>query len=231
MKSTKGKARSHIIRHYRNYKEELIATALVLVVASGGSFFILSQVRPVEKTAVDGERQEQVLGEQTQEEEGGIDEVAMSPTPTPTSTPTPTPKPTPEPVIVEASSTPITNQVAEYLVADDRAIETGAYILELKNIKMVAKGSRTKSLKLEAVLKNKSASEGLKNQLTVSIVKDGNEIAPSAIMSVSESKTVMPEEQLTFTASISLIDGTDVKAIKYNPGVDGVEEIEYGILQ
>lgn len=215
----------HIGRHYQGYKEEMIATGLVLVIGASASFFFLSQTKPVKKVEPlpSSQNQEQVLGVQTETQ-------TPTPTPTPTPVPTPAPTPTPEAVVTEATPLPIISQIAEYLVADDQQFENDKYILIIKNIRMAIKGNNYRSLKVDVVLANKSVDVGLQNRLSVSIVKDGKQVASGAVMSVTESKLIKPGEKLTFGASISLIQATDVEKIYFNPGVDGVEGVEFKVI-
>jgi hypothetical protein len=77
--------------------------------------------------------------------------------------------------------------------------------------------SESRTFVIDAVLRNKSVEDGLLNRLSASIVKDGNVIVPGAALSVTESRRVYPGEQLTFEARISLIEGTDVKKIFFEP--------------
>lgn len=221
--------------HTKGYGDELIATGLVLAVALTGSFFLLSQIKPIPTTpksetvalaSPSPSSSSQVLG--TQSQVTNPEEMVEL------SIPTPSPSPTPTPIViaaVAASPTPDPNQVAEYLVAADKDFDTDKYLLTLKNLKMSIKGGTFRSFKFDAILANKSVTEGLKNQLSVKIVRDGNVVTDNAYVSVSESKTVMPGQKLTFSATISLIDGTDVASIKFNPITGGAAAVEYVVVQ
>lgn len=217
--------------HYQGYKDEMIATGVVLAIGVVGTFFVLSQVKPIPKPEEVSSENQQVLGAQT-DTTTNVQPESETGTPIPTLTPIPTPPPTPTPQVVIAESTPTATQEpeAEYLVADDKEFENDKYILSLKNVRMYIKGS-IRTFKVNVVLANKSASEGLPNRLTVAIVKDGNEIASSAYMSISEAKTVKPGEKITYSASISLIAGTDVEKLMYHPTADGVDGVEYQIIK
>jgi len=217
-------------RHYQGYKDEMMATGVVLTIGVMGTFFILGQVKPIPKPDKMSVNDQQVLGAQTTEV-SETQVAAVTATPTATPPPTPLPTPTPQIVITETTPVPTPQQEAEYLVADDKEFENDKYILSFTNIRMYTKGSNVRSFKADAVLANKSVSEGLPNRLTVSIVKDGNVIATSAFMSLSESKTVKPGEKITFAASISLIAGTDVEKLMYHPDVGGVDGVEYQIIK
>ncbi|OGV95852.1 hypothetical protein A2W24_02240 [Microgenomates group bacterium RBG_16_45_19] len=70
---------------------------------------------------------------------------------------------------------------------------------------------------VDATLTNKAVSSGLPTLLAVSIMKDGDIIVPKAALSVNNSQVLKPGEQAAFNASISLIEGTDVKEILFTP--------------
>ena len=82
--------------------------------------------------------------------------------------------------------------------------------------------SASRTFKVDIVLANKVVEVGLKNRLSATIIKDGQVIAESAPFSLSESATAYPGEQISFTATMSLISGTDVARVKYLPLTDDV---------
>ena len=129
----------------------------------------------------------------------------------------PTPKPTPRPV-ASRSAAPIpqyNTTIIEQPYGLGGEYDNDWYLLTIINPRLVVGASRT--FKVDVILANKVVEVGLKNRLSATIIKDGEVIAESAPFSLSESATAYPGEQITFTASMSLISGTDVARIKYLP--------------
>lgn len=197
---------------WKSYRDELIATGLVLGLSVVGTFFIAGRLQTPQdqeekapKTSKSSEvkETEAVLGQTIQE---AIEE-AVDDSPPPTIAPLPTPTPTISPLDAEVS----------YGVGGSYKFED--YEVEIKGPKLVfnTQTSESRTFVTEVVIRNKTIKEGLLNRLTVAVIKDGNVIVPKAAMSVTESRRIYPKEQLTFQARLSLIEGTDVKTIDYKP--------------
>jgi hypothetical protein len=211
--------------YWSDYREELIATSLVLVVAVGGSFFILhrlvsptppqtpalSQPQASQEIAdvINQNRQAQVLGNQTTGETPVV-------TGTPSLAPTVPAQPTGDPYLTEV------------FYGTGGLYQYDGYKLGLNSPRMVidARDTSSRKLVIDMVLTNNSVASGLQNNLTGTIIKDGIVIVPQAAMSVTESKVVMPGETFNFQAKLSLIEGTDVSIISFRPpGAQPVEHI------
>ena len=57
-------------------------------------------------------------------------------------------------------------------------------------------------------------------RLAVSIVKDGVVIVPKAVMHIPNRQVVATNQQVTFQAEITLVEATDVRELRYEPGGD-----------
>lgn len=197
------------------YRDELIATALVLSLGVFGTFFLTAamlrdpEVEAAKAAASKKPETEaqaalrelgEVLGQGTQN-----NQPVERPTPTRSLVLTPTP------TIGPYDTEVIYGSGGQYL--------NGSYELLIQNPKISfdARNSVSRKFVVEMVIRNISVEAGITNRLTASIVKDGIMIVPKAAMSVSESKLIRPGEQLTFEARISLIDGTDVKELFFEP--------------
>ena len=205
---------------WSNFRDELVATSLVLAMAVGGSFFIAYRLLSAnpnkdssQVTDLDSQRNQDetgraenpkdkiVLGDSSNNNknddviESKNDESKIN-----------LPTPTMGPYIVEVPY----GLDGKYTFDD--------YVLEITEPKIQydQTDSGPRKLIVEMVLRNISITKGLSNKIEASIVKDGNVIVPKAAMSVSESKLILPKEQITFEARLSLIDGTDVKEIFFS---------------
>lgn len=212
----------------KGYQDELIATALVLVVASGGAFMALN------KFVVSGNQTSstnQVLGlEDTNIEQAPTPIVTKStnqePLPTPTPNPTPSPSPTIAPTpTASPSASPMTN-IVEIPYGVNQKFENSDYQIEFSNPRLVTAGGRV--FRVAVVVRNKNHDSGFENRLFAKVVKDGKVIIQDAPMSLSEIRSVKSGEQLSFEASLSLIETTSLESIVFKPGDNLVETI-YGL--
>lgn len=191
------------------FHEELMVTGVVLTIAVIGSFYILSQL-----TAGEPESEQQVVQIRTVSEtmepspEG---EVAGEQTSTPAE-----PSTTPEPT--EEGTASAEAEVISVPFGEDGSFENEYYRLELTHPRIeVDQAGGARKFKIDAVLYNKTVSEGLANTLESSIIRDGRVIVERAAMSLTESKLVKPKQKLTYTASVSLIEGTDAQTVYFEP--------------
>ncbi|SRR3989344_1290367 len=216
--------------YWLGYRDEMIATGVVFCVAATGSFLVLANSGLLPKMGTSGEvsSQEQVLGES---DSGGGNEQAGVGTPTPSASSAPTASPAPKAtppttVVATPSATPTT-----VFVSGGKVFEEEKFRLTLNSLRMdINAQAQTRAFRLDAVLANKTVTEGLHNRLAVAIVRNGQVIIENAPLSLSEFKTVMPGQQLTFTASVSLIEGTDVKTVFYKPGIGGLNDLEFVVI-
>ena len=203
-----------------NFREELIATAMLMGLVITGSFVLayrsINQPKGPE-LSIDSEAE--VLGT-TKTIEGEVNSVInelIIPAPTPISTP----KPTLKPIASSSATTPQYNTtIIEQPYGLGGEYDNDWYRLTITNPRLIVSTSRT--FKVDIVLANKAVEVGLKNRLSATIIKDGQVIAESAPFSLSESATAYPGEQISFTATMSLISGTDVARVKYLPLTDNV---------
>jgi len=196
------------------YREELIATSLVLGLSVTGTFYMAhryltpTQITPAETGSNQGDGQKDkgvILGEK----DSTISQITTA---TPTLLPTDSPIPT--------ASTPTTSpQMTEVFYGEGGLYEYESYRLEIKSPRIVFDVQKMSERKfvVDVVLTNYSVTGGLANALTVSIEKDGNLIVPSAALSLSENRMVKIGETMHYQAKISLIEGTDVRELIFKP--------------
>ena len=194
--------------YWSSFREELIATSLVLVVATGGSFFIINKM--VNGTADQPKNEDltnQVLGIET--------------APTLPATLTPPPPPS---ITVMPSGNPF---ISELTYGTGGLYETDQYKLGISNPRIVfdAREMASRKFVVDLTLSNKAIPGGLSNALSAAIVKDGVVIVPEAAVSVSEAKVLMPAETVAYQGRLSLIEGTDVSLIRFSPS--GLPPIEH----
>jgi len=198
-----------------NFKDEIVATALVLVVTAIGSFYFIDQLLSQQSQNTN---QSQILGLQT--ESTTTDSLSAPetsntlPSPQPTSTPTATTSPTPSPTLTPSPT--ITPAVVEIPYGGSQQFENNDYILSFTDPRLIVSSSQI--FKVNVVLKNKKVEgDGLSNNLNVTIVKDGSIVSDSVPMSISETVKIKVGEQITYTASLSMIQGTDITKITFVP--------------
>jgi hypothetical protein len=201
-----------------SFRDELIATSMVFIIAMAGSFYFAHKLTqppvttpdvPPEPTQTQAQAAMQemvkVLGEQSEE---------TSPTPLPTPTPAetseqmpPLPSPTGDPYYTEVF----------YGVGG--LYDYDSYRLEITSPRIVfdARNISSRKMIVDMVLYNKTVEPAMSNKVTASIVKDGVVIVPETAMSLSETVFIKPQEKITFQARISLIESTDVKQLFFKP--------------
>lgn len=217
-----------------HFREELITTAIVAGILFSGSFALGSQ--SISKNVSTPPNSSQVLGAETYSEEE-VQKLLAELTKTPVATPKPQKGISPitqtsplQPIQTplasssasrSATTTPTySNTVIEQPYGNGGEYDNLDYRLTIVNPRLVVSASRT--FKVDVILANKRVALGLKNRLSATIIKEGEVIAESAPFSLSESATAFPGEQVSFTATMSLISGTDVARLKYLPLVEGV---------
>ncbi len=183
------------------FGDELIATALVLIVGMGGSFYLL------EKGVFSGtEEQPAVIQIKTLgiSDANGNPVILPSPLP-PSATPLPLPTLAPDVVTVPFGQ----EGVYDY---EQYHLEIGTPHFEFK--------SSNSNRKFVATIKltNYNVEAGLPNRLSATLIKDGKVIQQQVSLSLSESKTLAPKETATYNASLSLIEGTDISEVIFSPG-------------
>lgn len=217
-----------------HFREELITTAVVAGILFSGSFILGSH--SLSKNASTSPDSSQVLGAKTYSEEEVQKLLAEL---TKTSVATPKPQKGISPITQTAPLQPIqtplasgsasrsaaptySNTIIEQPYGNGGEYDNLDYRLTIVNPRLVVSASRT--FKVDVILANKRIVSGLKNRLSATIIKEGEVIAESAPFSLSESATAYPGEQVSFTATMSLISGTDVARLKYLPLVSGVAD-------
>lgn len=198
-----------------SFKEELIAIGLILMITTFGVFFITAKIVSPKKST-----ETQLLPTKTQAQVA-MDEMAkvlgeqqIEPTRMLT--------PTMELEIEMASATPTSvlgPEVVEVFYGVGGLYDNEIYRLEINSPRLTWESAKQGSRKLiiDVTLYNKTASSGFSNNLTASIIKDGVIIAPKAALSVSQSAILYPKEKISFQARLSLIEGTDVREIFFEP--------------
>jgi hypothetical protein len=184
------------------YKDELVATAMTLSLVVMGSFIFTERliVRDNQPIAIASPQTEQA---QTL----GVSDV--SPTPIPSSN-TLTKSSNASEGAVVFSEVPY-GQNGDYDFAE--------YSISFRNPRIVfdAQTNSRRKLLVNVWIKNKIVIEGIDSKLSVSIIKDGTVIVPNAAMHIPSSRLLGVNEEGTFEAGISLIEGTDVRELKFTP--------------
>lgn len=197
-----------------SFRDELVATGFVLIAATVGSFwFVRTLFSREELIAGPPPTPTQTIAQKTMSEmvkvlgEKNEPEISESQI-----------VPTVEVLTPEATPTGNVTK-SEVLYGVGGLYENSAYRLEINSPRLVEEtsGNGSRKLVVDLVLYNKAVSDGLPNQVSASIVKDGVIIVPDAAMSLSESVVVKPNEKISYQAKISLITGTDVKEFHYKP--------------
>lgn len=208
-----------LLNFHSGFKDELVTTGLVVAITVAGSFYFLSSViipSAHEKSVVLGLSDEPESHTQpptptsnpansaTSISQFSEQETEPSTTPSPSPSPSPTPSPTATPNSVEIP------------YGANQVFENDSYKLSFSSPVLVVTQSRL--FKVQVVLANKSVSQGFTNNLYARVTRDGQTIIEAAPMSISEVKTVKPGEQITFTATLSVIEGTQIDRISFKPG-------------
>lgn len=206
--------------HSRGFREEMIATAVIISITVMGSFILLGQFTPNQKktkSAVLGSTSQQSETpthtkptEQNQNDVSNNPELETMPTPTPTPTVTPTPTPDQQ------------KRTIPYGV--DQEFENDYYKVTFSNPRVIAGTSRL--FKVDVIVANIAVDAGIKNTLKAGLTLNGNNLSSTAPMTASETQTIMPKQQLTFEASISLPENVDIDEVIVEPGNE-LPEITY----
>ncbi|MFC1653978.1 hypothetical protein ACFL1M_03990 [Patescibacteria group bacterium] len=220
------------MRYNTNFRDEIVATALLMGLVITGSFFMA--YRSVKKPATKSlniEGEEQVLGDTDEEKiKEIVNEMLSTPTPQPmqpTNQVVQTYQPNNSTSSADITTPPYSTNVIEQPYGASGEYDNTDYRLTIFNPRLIISSSRT--FRVDVILANKSVEEGLKNRLSATIIKEGSVIAESAPFSLSESTTVLPGEQITFTSTISLISGTDVTRVIYSPLIEGLPETTHDL--
>jgi hypothetical protein len=202
------------------FRDELVATAMALSLLVVGSF-VLTEVYFGEDTsdevAAISENNPETLGLTDVEPE----RIDLLPTPTPILMKTQT---FPVPVSTEAAVVATEGAVIAPVVpfGDDGTYDFTAYSITFTNPRLVFDASKNTARKLvvEVELTNKTVIEGLDMRVLASIVKDGVVIVPKAALHVPNRQKVATNQTAAFQAEITLVEATDVRELKYEPGGD-----------
>jgi hypothetical protein len=209
--------------YWSSFKEELIATSLVLVVAVGGSFFVLNQIikPPAPKPSLTNQAADEIVSAIENNQNGTVlgNEIG-SVMPVPTFLPSTAPT-----VITTPTSSPYASEVF-YGVGGLYETEQYKFGINSPRLAFDAREPASRKFIVDLVLTNKNVPPGLQNAMTATIVKDGVVIVPKAAMSVTEAKVVMPGETLEYQARLSLIEGTDISVISFDPN-NGIAPITH----
>jgi len=206
--------------YWSSFREELVATSLVLVVAVGGSFFVLDRLtrhdesKPLSKK--EPETVEEILGEVMGESDELVESEIKPKVTVSVPSPTPEMKPTENPYM------------SEVFYGTGGLYQNDKYTLGINSPRLIfdARDTGARKLVVNISLTNKSITAGIQTNLSATIIKDGTVIVPKAAMSVSETKMVLPGESFDYEARISLIEGTDVSLLTFKAG-DNEVQIEH----
>lgn len=199
------------------YKDEMWATGMVLGLTVVGSFFFANQymgnagedevvrfrtistekIAPTPDPAV--AQNEQVLGSN----------VVLSPTPQ---------------VGLQAIPT-LGSDFTEVGFGYGGMYDHPGYKLELSSprIRIQKNTSSSRLFVVDLALTNLAIAEGIPNRIGARVVKDGAVVAEDAAMTVTPLGLVPQGARVSFQASISLIEGTDVDQVIFKP--EGLKEV------
>lgn len=197
-----------MVYFWNSFRDELIITAVVLSLTAGTTFFYVYQTSKPQGGVKVNQEKLKTLGAMTEDSQTETDETQATDSSGPTPEPSPTPTPTPNPLIAEVN------------YGEGKEYSNAQYIwtIEQPKLSFNSETNTGRKLNVEMVVANKGFAAGISNRVYATVVKDGVVIVPQAAMSVSESKIIFPGQQLTFLATISLIEGTDVSQLIYKPG-------------
>jgi hypothetical protein len=183
------------------FRDELVATAMTLSLVVLGSFILTERLvnrgSIAEASAVPTpEAITQTLG---------VSDVA--PTPLPTLTALTAPSFASEGAVV----------FSEVPYGRDEDFDYADYAIRFRNPRIMydSKTNTKRKFIVDVMLKNKLVADGIPVKMYASIVKNGVVIVPNAALYIPGTGTVAVGLEGTYQASISLIDGTDVREIKY----------------
>ncbi len=191
------------------FRDELITTGMTLTLVVIGSFVLVQKVFfPAKPTAVTPEPTPVVVA------------VLPSITPSPTVIPALAPKPASPSGMVAGVATEGAVVVSEVPFGEDGEYDFSSYNIKFKKPTIVfdAGTNTRRKLTIEVELTNKSVIEGLDSRLTASIVKDGVIIVPKAAMYIKDRQVVSPNQMAKFEATLTLVEATDVREIRFEPG-------------
>jgi len=201
-----------------DFRDEMIVTATVISITVFGSFFLLSQFTQLNNEVP---AKPQILGDRDETATKETDQAqiaqATTDTPQPTATPTLSPSPSPTPTATP-SPTPSTVEIS---YGSTQAFENSNYKIEFSNPKLAINSSRI--FKMEVIIGNKNVSEGISNDLYGVLSRDGDIISSEAPLTLSDKQLIMPEQQLSFVASLSLPENMLLEEVKYIPRPELIE--------
>jgi hypothetical protein len=224
---------SHEVRETDNqpslwsgYRDELVATAMTLSLLVLGTFLVTERVlfpsktsttRQVTTPSTQASSVPQTLG--AVDESNSADEVEASPTLTESQ----------KKLIDSLIASEGARVYSEVPYGEDGFVQYPSYSIALKNPRLsfdkTTNGRR--QFMVDIVVKNTSITEGIDIRLTASIVKDGKTIVKAAALSIPDSRGLGIGEKLSTTASLPLIDGTDVQELVFKPGHNLPEGTHY----
>ena len=203
-----------------NFREEVMAIGFSLVITVVASFFLYSRVFAPTNPKPDPSK---VLGQQDSQTQSDVAfeaiESTSTPQPTPSpivvSTPTPTPAATLEPTPIPTSDP---NSIT-INYGQDQVFENDNYAIAFSEPKLTVGDSKIYSV--EIVLANKTVTAGINSKkIFATVIKGETIMTEEAPMTISESKIVMPNQKLTYTAQLSIFQGTDISKLVFEPGGD-----------
>lgn len=203
------------------FRDEMIATAMTLSLLMIGSFMLTERLlSPPPKSSPQPIAQAPMTTTPAQPQTLGAQDVAPPVIDTPTTTHTESNDP---------QATASAEALSEVPYGEDGGEDFEGYSIrfERPRITFESKTNTKRKLWVNVWIKNKSIESGISCRLTASIIKDGVVIVPAAALHTPNCRTVGIGEQMSFVASISLIEATDVRELKYKPGNDIVEATHY----
>jgi hypothetical protein len=196
----------HTYSLWSGFRDELVATAMTLSLLVLGSFLLTERMifQPESPTSplaevVNEDRKPETLGVQDQSPQTTL----------------------PTPMIKAASTASEGAKVfSEVPYGEDGDYDFDGYAISFRDPRITfdAETNTKRRLMVNVWMKNKNIINGLDMRLTASIIKDGKVIVPAAALHIPQPKRLGVNEEMSFAASISLIEGTDVRELKYVPG-------------
>ncbi len=199
---------------WAGFRDELIATAMTLSLLVLGSFIVTERIFVHPKAKQSPSQPSAVASVAPSPQTLGVQDTA----------------PTPSPTLSSLQRVTLDNLMAsegarvysEVPYGENGYVEFPGYVVSFKDPRIGF--DKTTNLKRQMLVDieifNRSIAEGIDVRLSASIVKDGKVIIQDAALSIPESRALAMGEKLTTTAKLSLIEGTDIRELKFKPGHD-----------
>lgn len=203
---------------WSSFREEIVITSLLLGVMVISTFFLASFLFPSAETDPETTKDKSedvakqideamalVLGEQTIESQSNLNSNTPPTAPSLSITLSPTA------VLVPLDTEIVFGSEGHY------SFDDYTFAITRPRIGFNAQDGNNKKFIADIMIKNNTLTQGLPLDVKAEVVKDSSIIVPQAALSLTESKILMPGEEIVTQVRLSLIDGTEVSKIFFSP--------------